>query len=109
MQIWTDSATDDIDPNVFMYRQTPPIPEATVPNVSYIGVCSFSDWKNYLVDGPQYSTGYFRTRALDITFTSLTDLENLWDSIKAALNSLCQESDSLQTTDVVTTVYELEV
>lgn len=109
LQIWTSEATASIDPAVFLYRQTPPMPEATEPNMSYQGVCSFSDWKNYRADSPQYSTGYFRTRYVDVTFTSLTDLENLWDTITVSLTALCTESDSLAFVTPVTSVYQLEV
>ena len=109
LQVWTSAVTDTIDPYLFLFRAVPGIPEATEPAYSYVKFVTFAEWKNYAVNRPQFSTGYFRTRYADLLFTSLTDLENVWTDMTSALTSLCMESDSLQTVDAQVTFYDMEV
>ena len=94
LRIWT-SATDSVDPAIFLMRHMPTIPGGTGPSAVFVRVCTVSDLYNYPKDTYDSVRSHYRTSWLNLLFTSRLSAEHLWLNIKDNTTVLLGELKSI--------------
>jgi len=92
LQIWVTETSDNIPGEIFLFKKAPNFPENTPdPFYAYVQVCTYADMLNYPKESSDYPTVFYRRRQLDLTFTSLNQLSEYWDTIDTAIQNLIND------------------
>jgi hypothetical protein len=88
LQVWVSDA-EEIPPEVFLVRTLPIMP-GTVQTQTYARVCTYADLLLYETTSSEH-TQWFRTRAVDLKFTTSTDALDTWTELVEGADALCAD------------------
>jgi hypothetical protein len=81
LQVWVSETSDNIPSEIFLHRVAPEIDEWDGSSIPYYGVCAYADLVNYAVDEPDGASNFYRKSGVDLTFKSLSILNQTWIQI----------------------------
>jgi len=87
-------ATNQIDPNVFIYQRSPESDGSQVYQDFFYTVASVADLYSVPVGNPAQDDGFYRTDSISLVFSSMQDLESSLGSIRGAVSDLCLANDA---------------
>jgi len=102
LKVWVAS-TEWCPQWIFLMRALPELPATEHDDKAFIRVCSYSDLMNYPALETDEHRCHYRIASLDLTFSSLTDLEELLTGLETDIGHLADDIYNVSTATAVNT------
>jgi len=97
LQVTATEVYDGMDPNVFLFRRSPPDPVSGEVYDKFVTVCSPVDMSDWPVGEPNpfLAEPFFRNNTVALDVRSLRDFNFIWDVFRREVGNLCVALDRL--------------
>lgn len=90
LQIWVSKTSNNIPSEVFVYQRYPKVPTNPLPQDIFVHVASYADINDFPLENPD-DEPYFRLYFFDVTFKSLSVLNEKWRMVEKQVTQTVQD------------------